>query len=899
MNSWTPHKTALCNIYNSIDPDIILINDTSNKNSAPFKIFNYNTFQTNKSNSVHSGIGIAVKKNITTRLIDDFITDILAVRIETQQGHIVIATTYIPPRTQYLNYIDFNKLFRRPEPTYLLADLNAKHRILGNNYNNTVGRAIDILIQQNKCIYLGPNFPTLISHNSATKPDIVLSNHAAFHNIHLRPGPITPSDHIPIIATISASPIQIPIKPRKSFHRANWQRYKQILQTVQPPTDPNPTLEEIDYLLSTFNSTVQTAADQAIPTIQYRTVPGIKPNDITKLLQVLYSNTLQYIAENGPTYILNRRLIHLRNRLQEEYRELNRNIFRTFIEKLNETDDPQTFWKGVKRFQGNNKQSLPYLKDQQGTQLDTAQEKEPLFRNHWQEIFTADDEDNNNFNYPFIEQIERELNQNIDKTIPHDTGQIDRLNGTFLPITMQEMTFTLSKFKQRAPGPTGITTLHLKNLPKNMKQYLLYIFNHSISAGYFPDSFKIAHMIFLPKPSSNQSQVKNYRPISLLDVHGKLLDKILNTRLTNHLETNNITNPRQHGFRKFRGTHTALATFNDTIAKNLAIDNKVDVVLRDVTKAFDKVWHTGLKTKLIRLNLHPCFTKTLCDYLSDRKAAIRISSHIGPLFDLESGVPQGACLSPTLYSFYTHDIPDPLPNTDYICFADDITQITFGHYNYKAAAHNTKYAIEQINQFENNWKIRTNKSKFTVIPIHRHKTESIEIDDNIIPYTGHGKILGLNISKFGITQQVNQRVAIAKSNLNKLYRFKHLSPKLKKLLYIATVRSALIYPTIPLHTLAKTPMQKLQRVQNRAVRFITNTSLLDRITSETLHHRCNLSPVNTILHDQAQKIWQDIQINHPELYNQLTIDPELIPRQKGFKSSLHIATTQHPTPKYT
>lgn len=848
---------------------------------------------------MHAGVGIAIKKHIPIKLIDDFYTDMLAIRVQTEQGEIIIATTYIPPRTQYLNFIDFNRLFKRPEPTYLFGDLNAKHRILGNNYNNNIGKSINILMEQNKCLCLGPNFPTFISHNSATNPDIVLSNRAVFHNIHLKPGPITPSDHIPIIAIISANPIQIPIKPRKSFHNADWTAYQRKMHHLKLPTEDFPTLEEIDNNVHIFNSTVIAAAEATIPKIHHRTIPGIKQTDTTKLLQVLYNQTLQYISENGPSIILNRRLIHLRKQLQEEYKHLSNSAYNKFIQTLNKTNDPLKFWKGIKRFQGNNKQQLPYLKDNAGNQLDTPQQKEPLFREHWEEIFSGNDEDKNSFNYEHIEQVEEELNNNIDKIIPYETGNLQRLTDTCPPITLREMTKTLSNFKQKAPGPTGITTLHLKNLPKNMKQYLLYIFNQSLSAGYFPDSFKIANMIFLPKPNSNQSQVQNYRPISLLDVQGKLLDKIINSRLTEHLEQNNITNNRQHGFRKNRGTHTALATFNDKLAIDLAKGNKIDVVLRDVSKAFDKVWHTGLKTKLVRLNLHPCITKTICDYLSDRHAAISIGEYVGPLFKLGSGVPQGACLSPTLYSFYTHDLPDPIVHTDYICFADDITQITSGHYSYRAAATTTKYAIEQINQFENNWKIRTNKSKFTTIAIQRHKTEPIEIDDEDIQYSKKGKILGLHIGKFGINPQVAQRTAIAHSNMNKLYRFKNLDPKLKRLLYISTVRSALTYPTIPMHTLPKTSISKLQKVQNRGVRFITDTSRAERLTSEVLHNQCNLPPINILLHEQAKTIWQNIHINHPELYNQLTIEHDLIPKQKSFKSSMNIANNHQPTPKYT
>lgn len=899
VQHWQNKKMALCNIYNSINPDIILINDTSNRNSDPFKIFNYNTFQSNKNNSLHSGIGIAIRKTLPFRLIDDFHSDFLAVSVPTPQGNIIIATTYIPPRDQYINFIDFQKILNRPEPVYIIADINAKHRTLGNTYNNTVGKSINMLIEQNKCKFIGPNFPTYISHNTASHPDIVITNNHTIHNIHLKPGPITPSDHIPIIAQISANPIQIPIKPRKSFHRADWDSYKLQLSEINPPTDPHPTLEDIDEYIGTWTRAISTASDQNIPNIKHRTIPGVKQTHKIKVTQIQYTATVQYIKENGPTILLNQRLIFLRQELHKEYRRLQEETWTGLIKELDNTDDPTTFWRSIRRMQGNDKQTIPYLRDEHKRQLDTPEEKEPLFRQHWQTIFTNNDEEDNNFDYDHIEHIEQQLEQNIDKVTPQNTGDITRFNNTNLSaITTRELKNTLSKFKQKAPGPTGITSLQLKNLPDNMVQYLLYIYNNALSAGYFPDSYKHAIMIFLPKANTSQHLVKNYRPISLLDVQGKLFDKILNKRITHHLESRGITNLRQHGFRKHRGTHTALATFQETIAKNLAKGMKTDVVLRDVSKAFDKVWHTGLKHKILQLDIHPALTETLCDFITDRTASIRISSHTGPPFPLESGVPQGACLSPTLYSFYTHDIPPPLEDTDYICFADDISQI-ISTPNYKATAKTTEHAIRQINTFENKWKICTNQSKFTIIPMNRRKTEDIIIDDKLFPYTNKGKILGLNISTNGIAPQIVTRRAMALAQLNKLYRFRHLSTKNKRLLYMATVRSTLTYPTIPLHTVSKTAMSTLQKIQNKALRFITNTHWQEFKTSEQLHNECNLPPINTYLHEQSKNIWENIETNHPDMYNNLEIPPDLIHKiRKKFPSSKQIAQNTHPQPIY-
>jgi hypothetical protein len=897
VRGWKKNKFPLSNIYNKLDADVILLNELSLTDEDRLKIFNFNCHYVNKANQPFKGTAIAIRHNLEYRLLDDFETDLIGISVMTRQGPITIATLYSPPNAPYLNLIDFNSLFRRPEPVYFLGDLNARHRIFGHANINAVGRNVNTLIQTDLCRHEGPDFPTLLRHNATTSPDIVLTNHLAFHNFHLRPGPITPSDHIPIIATLTCNPIQIPIKPRKSIHRANWEQYATDLSNIHIPTDPHPTLEQIDDSLDQWTEAIKKASDDNLPTLKYRTIPGILPNDEIKQIQILYSTAVQHIATIGPSLALMRYIDDLKRQLRTEYLILSNETWNNIIDRLDLEDDPKKFWKTVKRLKGNDKQRIPYLRDHDNAKLHSATDKEILFRNHWSKIFSDDDDQDNDFDNDFTDVIKNDLDQNFDAIRTYDFSDLSRLGPGCPKITLNELDLTLSKFKQKAPGPTGITTEHLKRLPLNMTKFILYIFNHSLSTGYFPDKLKHAHMIFIPKGNTSQYNIANYRPISLIDIHSKLLDKILNTRLTLHLENNNITNIRQHGFRHHRGTHTGLAVFYETLVHTQALKQCTDVVLRDVAKAFDKVWHTGLKYKITQLHLHPCFTKILSDYLTDRTASIHLDNYTGPPFQLNSGVPQGACLSPTLYNYYTHDLPQPLPFTDYIAFADDITQITSGHYGYNFAARTTENAIIQINDYENKWKIKTNTSKFKIINISRINTHEIYINQNTYQYTNSGKILGLTFGSRGLTPHIKIRKAIAQDNLSKLNRFRTLSTTNKMKLYTSLVRSALIYPIIPLNTISKTNFLSLQRTQNKALRFITNTHWTEHRTSQSLHQLCNIEPINIVVHRQSQSLWNKIKTFTPQLYNQLLLPPDSI-THRNFPSSRVVAERPPPDPIY-
>ena len=719
----------------------------------------------------------------------------------------------------------------------------------------------------------------------------------------MTPGPPTSSDHIPIIAKITANPITIPIQPRKQVHKANWSEFREELSRHATTEIEDATSSEIDTYLADWTSKVQQASDNHIPTLTHRITPGVKPTDDILWLQNQYKITYDLIRLHGITQDRHKQLQDLRHAISHEYGIQSNNSWNKIIDEIDTETDPQRFWSSIKRFKGNNKQSIPYIRDHNNVKLHTEEEKEEHFRKHWVKIFQNEDS-NDTFDQNNLNKVENSISTHTYQLIPFNRSDSNRLNPHFPPISQEEMKMVIKSFRQKAPGPSQITAHIIKNLPPNMITNLINIFNACLSLGYFPTSLKHAIMIFIPKGLSSQHQVQNYRPISLLDIHGKILDKILNYRLTHLLEHSNTNNPRQHGFRKHRGTHTALATFYETLSNNYQHDKTQDIVLRDVAKAFDKVWHNGLKYKIFKLRLHTCFTRILCSFLTDRSASIRLQHHVGPAFPLRSGVPQGACLSPTLYNLYTHDIPEPSPHTDYLAYADDITQIISQKYSKKSKIKHkrisklTQQAITDINNFENKWKIKTNTNKFTVVGISRQKQEPIEIEDTILDYSPNGKVLGLTFGKHSIIQQVKIRKKVSDVQLTKLQRFRHLNEKNKLKLYKTLILPSLIYPTVPLNTLSNFQFKTLQKTQNKGLRFVTNTHFSEFSSNKTLHDRLKIDPINITIHRHAKNTWNKLKTHMPDTYNALleNYDP---PRYKTrYTSSRTQAESDPPSPIY-
>ena len=164
-------------------------------------------------------------------------------------------------------------------------------------------------------------------------------------------------------------------------------------------------------------------------------------------------------------------------------------------------------------------------------------------------------------------------------------------------------------------------------------------------------------------------------------------------------------------------------------------------------------------------------------------------------------------------------------------------------------------------------------------------------------YASSGKFLGLNFTRTGFRTHFTQKAAQAQSELSKLYRFRNLDMATKRRLYVARVRSILEYPAIPMHVGAKSNIIKYQRVQNKALRFITNTYYPETPTMESLHRRCNLPPMNQVLHRRAQNVWNRIRYRGDVLFNQLG-QQQAGRNKRGFASSREAALEPDPPPIY-
>ena len=212
----------------------------------------------------------------------------------------------------------------------------------------------------------------------------------------------------------------------------------------------------------------------------------------------------------------------------------------------------------------------------------------------------------------------------------------------FIPITSKDIISLVRNINpNKATGSDGISGQMLLLCDDSVGLPLQIIFKNIMSKSIYPDIWKLANVTPIFKKGDKQL-IKNYRPISLLPICGKVLEKLIFNHLYFYLQTNNLITKNQSGFRPGDSTTNQLLYLIDEIHQAFDCTESFEVraVFLDISKAFDKVWHKGLIFKLEQNVISGCLLKLFQDYLNNRKQRVVLNGSFSDFSNIKSGVPR-------------------------------------------------------------------------------------------------------------------------------------------------------------------------------------------------------------------------------------------------------------------
>ena len=356
---------------------------------------------------------------------------------------------------------------------------------------------------------------------------------------------------------------------------------------------------------------------------------------------------------------------------------------------------------------------------------------------------------------------------------------------------------------------------------------LTYLYNLCIEKNYIPLKFKKAKVIPMHK-SGTPSDPCNYRPISILSVIAKPMEKHLHKYLYSYVVKNKLLHDDQSGFRKNHSCHTTLIQLTDDLLSNVNENKFSGLIFIDFQKAFDVIKHSILLQKLKILKLPSNFVSLISSFLTDRNQCVVINSQMSKLIPTKYGVPQGSVLGPLLFSIYVNDLPCFL-NDKCEMFADDTTLHSCDsdpNILNKKLQDNLEKVIDWTEL--NHMALNPHKTKCMYVSARqkRQKMQScfkpLYIGDNpVVEVNSHrmlGVIMDRDLSWYEHTSSLVKRMSIKLFQLSKIKHF--LDVHSRKLFFFAHIVPIIDYASTLWDNCSDNNLKLINRMYKRALKLI-------------------------------------------------------------------------------
>ena len=335
---------------------------------------------------------------------------------------------------------------------------------------------------------------------------------------------------------------------------------------------------------------------------------------------------------------------------------------------------------------------------------------------------------------------------------------------------------------------------------------------------------KISPIYKSPTAGSRQNKA-DHRPVTVLTVFSKIEERYIFNSLINF--TDSILSDKISAYRKGYSTQHVVLKLTEEWRTYLDKNETVGAVLMDLSKAFDCLPHELLIAKLAAYGIEKQTLELIYSYLKERKQTVGIKGKLSMFLEIIAGVPQGSILGPILFNIFINDFIDIFKTADIHNFADDNTLAAHSRISSEVIESLEDESDVAIDWFTVNHMI-ANPGKFKAVILKKDGTDTtgttLRINNKSVDSSSDVRLLGVTIdNKLNFSKHISELCRKAASNINALKRFKkYISDNDRKLVGNAYVLSYFNYCPMVWHFCGKGDIHKIEKIHERAIRFMTD-----------------------------------------------------------------------------
>jgi Reverse transcriptase (RNA-dependent DNA polymerase)/Endonuclease-reverse transcriptase len=800
--------------------DIVTLTETKLDEKASSTSLAIDGYMLNRQDRSRNGGGVCtyindrlqpkVKSKIQAKYVKQGLeVTITKITVQKPISAVIIIGVYRPPNAKVIWFEKFNEL--------LLEVLKDKHLVIMGDLNadllTSSSHLATLLI--NSFALAGVTVKhveaTRITNQSSSCLDVIAVSDA-LSCTEYKVGGLAASDHFPVESRIEINQLP-PVKPiaKRSFRMVDMKDLSHRVEAISIGNeDANVMIEE---WTQQFTSIIDDVAPVKSCPMRRKRVPWF--NAKTRKLIKIRDATARRMKGTTDRHQIGEDLKIANKRVKSNLRRASKE----YGKELLSSKDPKATWKFIKST----------------TFTETYRERtniEPVKLNeYFADIVKS----------PSYEQSQV-------------TSSCDQQDSFHLqPLGVHAVKSMLSSLNARtAAGHDEIPGFLLKELASSLALNIAKIFNTTIATGIFPNSWKKANVTGVWKNKGSKKDPSNYRPISVLPVLARTLEKAVASQLYEFCDVKEVIPKQQYGFRRNSGCEMTLVAALDSWMRSIDEGKLVGAILLDFSKAFDTVPHQLLLNDLKEIGCGMDALRWFASYLQGRQQRVVQRPKTTQWMDITRGVPQGSCLSPLLFNIFVRALP-AITEAETFQYADDTTQ--------SEADSSSENILQKLTTSFNKTKefcearelkINADKTQFIVFkPANKRLPEqyAITLGGATIKPSDAVQLLGFTLDRhLTMGDHINATVKKCQAMIGVLSRAAPFLPKdLLRMAYISLIRSHLEYASAAFASAAPTHLKKLDIIQKISSRIIMHAPR--NAHSATLQLSLNLETLEKRRHD--------------------------------------------------